>query len=781
MINDGDRTQSAMNITVGRYRLLRQIGKGGMGEVWLGEDPRLHRQVAIKTLPLQSQGDHEFLQRFEREARAAAALNHPHILPVHDYGQQLLPNGQALTYIVMPYVTGGTLANRVAVLKANQPLMPYNEVIAYLLQAAEAIDYAHSQHVLHRDIKPTNMLLRNDNWLLLADFGIARILAPDEAHLTRTGVGIGTPEYMAPEQAQGRAEAASDNYSLAVIAYQLFTGQLPFRAETPYAMSIQHIMTPPPPPRQLNSNLSPAVEQVLLYGLAKDPARRPPSAQAFVAELQRAFTAATYEPTFITPFRSQAEVGDAPTLPSSGNGMSIPPTQPANSSFVPGPNAGKVSEPARGLTRRQALIGGGAAVVLAGGLGVWAVASRFSSSAQNGTSKPTPTHNPNAPLMTLVGHTQPISSLAWSPAAPLLLASAGKDGQVMLWDMQALQQGQSSQAKPKVRQQFKAASTTGTLLGWSSDGANLAIGNANEVVESNGQLLDTQADIYKGDLSRRIPVYDDKLMTFYGTTYTQALAWAPGKYLTTISHPHKDTGTGEYLLEFRDPLQPQRGLLSFHQYYFGYAVAASPDGSTVAVGTGVGVMIGQPSGTGSQGRWNPVPFDVPQAQVQQLQQAYRSTVPAGTPIPPVPPVLRIQNQFWAIGAVTWSGSGQYIAAIPLPLLIPKYIPASQIAIWDWQSKQQLSISPSLSNPKTILTAVVWSPAPGNSLMAAGSKDGRVYVWNVDPKNGQGNTLPIHTFTGPNANVTTLAWSTDGQWLAAGYDDTNNSILVWKIV
>jgi eukaryotic-like serine/threonine-protein kinase len=781
MINDGDRTQSATDITVGRYHLLRQIGKGGMGEVWLGEDPRLHRQVAIKTLPLQSQGDQEFLQRFEREARAAAALNHPHILPVHDYGQQLLPNGQALTYIVMPYVSGGTLANRIALLKAHQTLMPYNEIISYLLQAAEAIDYAHSQRVLHRDIKPTNMLLRSDNWLLLADFGIARILAPDEAHLTRTGVGIGTPEYMAPEQAQGKAEAVSDNYSLAVIAYQLFTGQVPFRAETPYAITIQHIMTPPPPPRQLNPNLSPAVERVLLYGLAKDPIRRPPSAQAFVAELQHALTDVSYEATFITPSRSEAEVGEAPTLPSSRSGVSIPPTQPASSSFVPGPNAGRTSEPARGLTRRQALIGGAAAVALAGGLGVWAVASRFSPSTQNVTSNPTPTHNPNLPLMTLVAHTQPISSLAWAPAVPLLLASAGKDGQVMLWDIQALQQGQSSQAKPKARQQFKTASTSGTLLGWSSDGANLAIGNANEIVESNGQLLDTQADIYKSDLSRRVAVYDDKLMTFYGTSYTQALTWTPGKYLTTISHPHKDTGTGEYLLEFRDPLQPQRGLLSFHQYYFGYAVAASPDGSTVAVGTGVGVMVGHPSGTGSQGHWNPVPFDVPQSQAQQLQQAYRSTVPPGTPIPLVPSVLRIHNQFWAIGAVTWSASGQYIAAIPHPLLIPKYIPASQIAIWDWQSKQQLSISPSLPNPKAILTTLEWSLATGNSMMAAGSKDGVIYVWNVDPKNGQGNTLPVHTFTGPNANVTTLAWSADGQWLAAGYDDTNNSILVWKIV
>src|SRR5437588_6368343 len=193
MINDDDRTQSAMNITVGRYRLLRQIGKGGMGEVWLGEDPRLHRQVVIKTLPIRNQSDREFLQRFEREARAAAALNHPHILPVHDYGDQTLPDGQVITYIVMPYVSGGTLTDRVRILAANGKLMQQDEAINYLLQAAEAIDYAHGQNVLHRDIKPSNMLLRGENWLMLADFGIARIVS-DQEQLTQAGVGIGTPE-----------------------------------------------------------------------------------------------------------------------------------------------------------------------------------------------------------------------------------------------------------------------------------------------------------------------------------------------------------------------------------------------------------------------------------------------------------------------------------------------------------------------------------------------------------------------------------------------------------
>src|SRR5947209_17637539 len=119
MLKDGDSLQSTNTTMMGRYHLLRRIGRGGMGEVWLGEDPRLHRQIAIKTLPLHNQNDREFLQRFEREARAAAALNHPHILPIHDYGEQTLPNGEAITYIVMPYVPGGTLAQRITMLAAN--------------------------------------------------------------------------------------------------------------------------------------------------------------------------------------------------------------------------------------------------------------------------------------------------------------------------------------------------------------------------------------------------------------------------------------------------------------------------------------------------------------------------------------------------------------------------------------------------------------------------------------------------------------------------------------
>src|SRR5215471_7507880 len=134
-MNDGDIMQQATPTILGRYRLIKQIGKGGMGEVWLGEDPRLHRHVAIKTLPVHTQQDDEFLLRFEREARAAAALNHPHILPVHDFGKQPLPDDQFITYIVMPYITGGTLADRIAEQNERHALMPQHKAIMYLSQA----------------------------------------------------------------------------------------------------------------------------------------------------------------------------------------------------------------------------------------------------------------------------------------------------------------------------------------------------------------------------------------------------------------------------------------------------------------------------------------------------------------------------------------------------------------------------------------------------------------------------------------------------------------------
>ncbi len=744
----GNTTPQTGNMMLGRYRLLRRIGKGGMGEVWLGEDPRLRRQVAIKTLPLLGQSNAEFSRRFEQEARAAAALNHPHILPVHDYGEQVLANGQVVTYIVMAYVQGGSLAERIAMLEHDNRVMPPNEAMSYLSQAGEAIDYAHSLGVLHRDIKPSNMLLRSDNWLLLADFGIARILS-EPSQNTQTGLGFGTPEYMAPEQAQGKAEAASDNYSLAVIAYQLFTRRLPFSSDTSYATTIQHIMTPPPPPRQINPSISPAVEQLLLRGLAKEPAQRPPSARAFVAELHSALTGTPFEATYFN--QTIPPTGRAPFVSTAGR--SATQITPALT-----PTGGKITERpgTTGITRRQVLIGGGVALLAAGGLGTWVLTAHPFQARQNQVPTRVPTvkamPNPDAPVMTLLGHNQPISSLAWSPTTPNILASAGNDDQVLLWDIQAIQQGQASQDQPKAKKQFTATGIV--LLAWSPDGKDIAIGNPTFLIPNlnnpDPNTVSTTMYVYTGDLRDFAPGYDDKL-TFPKTVKISALTWAPGKYLVTGHHP--GDLNEHYLLEVWDPTRPEQRLASLTQFGFIYGLAYSPDGSTLAAAEGLGVTIMQPQVSGKTVHWN-IPFTH----------------------------LKFGQAHYPVIAVTWSPDGHYVAAITYAdvLLKQNINPASQVGIWDAKSGQEAQAIPAVPNQQIILTTLAWSPAPTSTRLAAGSRDGKVYIWNVDPQLNAGNSLPTRTLTGVNAEIEALAWSVDGHWLAAGYNDVHHSILIWKL-
>src|SRR5712691_2281136 len=271
---------------LGRYRLIQLLGRGGMGEVWLAVDTQLRRQVAVKLIPAVLANDRSYLQNFEREARAAAALEHPHILPVHDFGEQQIAEDEVVTYLIMPHITGGSLRDRIysGSTSSIAKLLPTNEAIHYLTQAAQAIDFAHSQGILHRDIKPANMLLQQ-NWLLLADFGLAKLITSTTLR-SRTLAGSGTPEYMAPEQARGKAEFASDRYSFAVIAYLLFTGHVPFSGDTYYSVLIKHLTEEPPAPRRFNPSLPQAVEQALMQGLAKQPGDRPTSCMALVRTLE---------------------------------------------------------------------------------------------------------------------------------------------------------------------------------------------------------------------------------------------------------------------------------------------------------------------------------------------------------------------------------------------------------------------------------------------------------------------------------------------------------------
>ncbi len=282
-------------LELGRYHILRLIGSGGMGEVYLAEDTRISRQIAIKvvrneTLPYSETDSSKDIQRlFLREAKAIATLNHPHILSLFDYGESSV-NDTVLTYMVMPYCSNGSLATwlRLRSNSSSQPLAP-QEVVQILLQAADALQHAHNQGIIHQDVKPQNFLIRG--WrdshvpdLVLSDFGLAKFISATSS----TSQSIrGTPVYMAPEQWQGHPVAATDQYALAIMMYQLLTGHLPFQGG-PGQMMYQHFTVPPAPPSTHAPQLSQDVDMVILTALAKKPEERFPSISAFAHAFQQA-------------------------------------------------------------------------------------------------------------------------------------------------------------------------------------------------------------------------------------------------------------------------------------------------------------------------------------------------------------------------------------------------------------------------------------------------------------------------------------------------------------
>lgn len=274
--------------TLGPYQILQPLGQGGMAAVYKAYQPALQRHVAVKVLPAHLAGDAQFSERFAREARAVARLDHPNILPVYDFGQS-----DGITYIVMKYVEGGTLKD---LLDRGPMSLPQSAQL--LEQMAAALDYAHAQGVVHRDIKPANVLLARPDWALLSDFGLVQ-LAESKGQLTRTGVSMGTPEFMAPEQADGSdVDARADIYALGVTLYAMVTGQVPYTGNTPMSVILQHVSAPLPSARTVNPALAPAAEAAIQHSMAKRPADRTQTA----GELSRAFGQAIRSPaTVIEP------------------------------------------------------------------------------------------------------------------------------------------------------------------------------------------------------------------------------------------------------------------------------------------------------------------------------------------------------------------------------------------------------------------------------------------------------------------------------------------------
>jgi len=326
--------------TLGKCTLEKLIGQGGMGAVYLARQTRPARYVAVKVLQpniaMDSQMYQAFLARFRREADVIARLEHVNIMPIYEYGEQ-----DGLAYLVMPHLTGGSLRD----VLSKRGALSLPEVVTYAQQAASALDYAHAQGVIHRDLKPANFLLHADGRLILADFGIARIIADTTTGSTLTGTGtlLGTPEYMAPEMIRGETiDYRADIYELGIVLFQMLSGRLPFTGTTPYAVAYQHVQDPLPPLHTIQPGLPRNVDIVIQKATAKQREARYSTAQALAEALSNAskgnFSTVQADPqdnipTILSPTNPEAQA----EKPVSSNRPQVQQENPSQTPVTPPP------------------------------------------------------------------------------------------------------------------------------------------------------------------------------------------------------------------------------------------------------------------------------------------------------------------------------------------------------------------------------------------------------------------------------------------------------------
>jgi serine/threonine protein kinase len=768
---------------IGRYHLTRLLGRGGSGEVWQATDTHLGRQVAIKLLPVVNATDRNYLDEFVTETRTSAMLEHPHILALHDFGQEGLDDKKILPYLVMPYVDGGTLRKRMQVSKG---VLSVERSLYFLRQAALAIDFAHERGVLHRDIKPENMLLQQD-WLLLADFGLAKILSSSSVH-GKTHTRSGTPGYMAPERLRGNVEAASDLYSLAVIAYELFAGRRPYIGENPYQIFVQQLQTSPPEPREFNANIPLAVEHVLLQGLAKKPTDRPDSCNAFVDALQQGWGQAALaqndtDTTQLAPWSKrwqvQQEAFPAPSTPVLSNMPSMSEALPTSVETIVDTNATAISKvnisdlptPSEAsllasfpkmtqrLGRRQMLIGGSAVAALA--VASVAGATLFYQHRAPAAQPPQPGPKKlisGVPLLSLNGHTDAVWVTKWHPSGRYLV-TAGKDGYIMLWDIAAALRNQATvrtvsvPARKWTLVNVKFENTNG-ILSWSPDGTKLiapqTFGDKVYVLDAFGK---TNTPV----------IYSDQINANIGALTI---------YLETCPGPLKDhftVASENFVQIWRMGQTSFAEKTLFTEKKLNLSVAKmnwSHDGSRLAA-----LVSGDDD---------------------HLRVALWSNNQPNARIIPLPARSPHDTFFRLIDTIAWSpiNSNQLL------------ISNADIAVVADFKKQQLVLALGIVNNKAapVISGMSWSP---NGRYIASSYDGLgdnnttkqpnpyIYIWDtvalskkVSPTSKSIDVLPPTLSFGQqgalrhNDTILDVQWSPDGRYLATC--STDHKVIIWQI-
>ena len=409
--------QGMIGRTIGRYRITEHLGRGGMAEVYKAYQPSLDRYVAIKLMHAFLADDRDFLTRFEREAKVVATLRHPNIVQVHDFDVQ---DGQY--YMVMEFIDGVTLKTMLESMHERGEWIGLDDAVNIVLSLGSALRYAHERGMVHRDVKPANVMITGEGHVILTDFGIAKILST--TNLTASGAMVGTPSYMSPEQGMGQpGDERSDIYSLGVMLYQMAVGRLPFDADTPLAVVLKHINDPLPMPRALKPDLSEDVERIILKALAKNPDDRYASVGEMTADLKRAVgLAADVTPTATMKGGSAVKLSTstvvgrigASTPPPAGGAVSgSTVARPGASSTVARPaTQGAVAaarEPVAGVTVPVSagrpkwlvpIVGIVAIAVIGGGAALVASGTRTSPTPTPTTMLPTQTSEPTATVFT---------------------------------------------------------------------------------------------------------------------------------------------------------------------------------------------------------------------------------------------------------------------------------------------------------------------------------------------------------------------------------------------
>ena len=766
---------------LGRYRLLQLIGRGGMGEVWLAEDSQLRRQVALKMLPRVLAEDTNYLNAFAHEARIAASLDHPNILPVHDFGTQQVVGDELVTYLVLPHIQSGSLRDRIR--SANGQLLPIDESLHYLKQASLAIDYAHSKQVLHRDIKPANMLLQQE-WLFLADFGIAKILEHTTQH-SQTMAGAGTPEYMAPEQIQGHAVSASDLYSLAIIAYQLFVGSVPFQGSTAYDTMMMHMLEPVPSARQFNQEIPPAIENALIQGLAKHPEERPSSCAQFIVALEQGWNSYPQttnnidpEATVLAPWKQRRQ-GHSTSIFSQlpekvDNPQESVQSNAFNSSVVAArnpsethtlatdadvvltpslplaqPKQAEFTEEKSRLSRRILLIGGATVVGIAAAAGVGVtLLPRFITKKQiPGPQKLIA----GIPLLALAGHSDAVSNVIWD-ASGRYVATGGADTRVMLWDVakyiQQKPDGYQTITKPDKAWKF-ADEIFADCMSWSYDGRTLGVTG---VADTKVYLLDALGKSVTPQLYT-----DTSDNPFLAKDYS-SVAWSPTNdtFITGVDFANsivlwqrgKSAGPIQTFQFISDNKKASLGLSD---------ITWSADGRYI---------------TGYSTDFRIPVWDVKTSKmIQNIKLLSRSTLD----------FVEIERSALKCSPVDKT----LLAASDLDaVLIYDFVHNKLVHSLGTDDKQALTIPK--SNPAGWVPQVggiTWSPN-GRYVAASYGRSNQVYIWdlqNLSSKKKNGlfvQSLLFGLHDGHSEALLDLAWSPDGRYIAtASFDKT---VIIWRV-